>query len=407
AYFTASVSSPDLTALSDTQAASATFVARLAPGADTRGGERISLRPDLDEVHLFDPASMLTLLAPADEREVRARQVGAAVELAGGTASHPGSVVASPSPAHVLQATAHAPAQQQQPVIHLYQTIVGHDGAPLAGPVGTLGEQDPTRIASVFDQPVAAPVALEPLMPAADGSVATTASAHPRPTFASQVGAGSTLDPALTTAPGITMPAPGASPATMQGDDDRAHAPTPTPTSDDQVAPTGDAANAPARAPRGFAPRTIGPVEPTVVASAPDARPAETARLTETDLDAAIDAIDAVGAAPAASVEPAPAADDARQGHHSPLARLRPHGDAESLGSSFRDALERIRSKHPVLTGETRSHPSVLPPPMLLGSPQLDLNGLPTDAMTSDAIRHEPDAQAPHLNDRADDSTET
>ncbi|MCW2949411.1 MAG: carbohydrate transporter ATP-binding protein family [Thermoleophilia bacterium] len=76
AYFTADVGVPDLSDLSDTQATADTFVGRLPSSALVRGGDRVSLRLDLEEVHLFDPQTMRTMLAPVSESEVRARQSG-------------------------------------------------------------------------------------------------------------------------------------------------------------------------------------------------------------------------------------------------------------------------------------------------------------------------------------------
>jgi hypothetical protein len=174
AYFTAAVSSPDLTALADTQASMSSFVARLPAGTETRGGEPMQLRPDLHEVHLFDPASLTTLLAPADEAEVRARQAGSTIQIAGGT-----SRTAAQAPADRIDA---APALQ--PALGVEPTLVG-----------TLGAFDSTRIESVFEQAVAPPLVVEPLVAEAP---AEPAGARSIPAFADQMLDGTALasDPA-------------------------------------------------------------------------------------------------------------------------------------------------------------------------------------------------------------------
>ncbi|MEO6866992.1 MAG: sn-glycerol-3-phosphate ABC transporter ATP-binding protein UgpC, partial [Gaiellales bacterium] len=138
AYFTAQVASPDLTALSDTQATADTFVARLAAGSETRGGEQILLRPDLDELHLFEPATMQTMLTPVSETEVRARQSGI-----------------------TIMSNAH---DGHGKITQLHETFKLPDHA--STPMGMLAAiEDPAAMASVFDEHVAAPVALQPLQP--------------------------------------------------------------------------------------------------------------------------------------------------------------------------------------------------------------------------------------------------
>ena len=77
-YYTANVPMPDLSALSDTQAMSTTFTARLDSSVQLAGGDTVLFELDLDEMHLFDPQSQLTMLAPIDEVSVRARQAHSA-----------------------------------------------------------------------------------------------------------------------------------------------------------------------------------------------------------------------------------------------------------------------------------------------------------------------------------------
>jgi multiple sugar transport system ATP-binding protein len=363
AYFTAAVTSPDLTALSDTQATSDTFVARLAAGVETRGGERIMLRPDLDEVHLFDPATMATLLAPAAEADVRARQAGAAVAMAGGTAMRPAAPVAAPGAASTVvqpgQMILHAP-------IHLHQTFMGTDAT--TGTIGTIADADPERIAAVFDQPVAPPIAVEPLVARAVGAPAAPVAsadhggggAMPRPSFAQQVGAGTSLDPAFASLrrtggapPAGTMPVPGAQ---LPEDDAGEHvdvAPAPTPSNEVEVP------EAPARR-RGFAPRTIGtPPAPPAVPASPGAR----VQADDAELAEAIEALEDQDAQRSGGVlsslpglqlsGPAPGGEGAAAPH---------------APSSFRGALARLRTEGapvaPMRTG--LSSGSLLPPPMQL-----------------------------------------
>ena len=70
AYFSANLPAPDLTALSDTQATNDTFVARLPVGTSVRAGAPAYLRLDLARVHIFDAASMDTLLSPIGQELV-------------------------------------------------------------------------------------------------------------------------------------------------------------------------------------------------------------------------------------------------------------------------------------------------------------------------------------------------
>jgi multiple sugar transport system ATP-binding protein len=334
AYFTASVTAPDLSALSDTQATASTFVARLGAGAEANGGEQIWLRPDLAEVHLFDPTSQLTLLAPAVEADVRARQAGDAIAIAGGTAIRPAAPVAMPG-----QAPAAVTASVVQPVIHLHQTITGID-QPV---IGTIEPADPQRIASVFDQQVAAPVQLHAMpAPAALAGTGTAPTApHPRPTFST------TVDPAPHAAPAVGASTP--------DDIVEPHAPTHAPspeavTSDgasteEQPAASSSAPEAPAR-PRGFAPRLIGAAAGAASHPAAGTQHGELARasdepggkqsvgrieLADHELDVAIARIDEIDATPAAH-EFAPATTIARP-------------------SGFLDALARIRSTQPDSAG--------------------------------------------------------
>ena len=71
AYITFDIGTPDLSSLSDTQAATVTHVARLDVGHSARQGAPLHLIPDLHHVHLFDPGTQTTLLAPhMQERKV-------------------------------------------------------------------------------------------------------------------------------------------------------------------------------------------------------------------------------------------------------------------------------------------------------------------------------------------------
>jgi multiple sugar transport system ATP-binding protein len=317
AYFSAAVATPDLSALSDTQATADTFVARLGAGVTARGGDRVHLLPDLDEVHLFDPQSMLTLLAPADEAEVRQRQ-----------ARNTG--VASPiaMPATQQYAPTQTVMQPMQPVIHLHQTFVqGEDGQ-----IGATIDADPAAVAAVFDQPVASPMTLEPLMPAAvNGTPApaaghgipsprreATPGAHPRPSFVTSVTSESSMAFAPTTPAYEPPPTPDAQRTTA--------APPASETQSPPEAPT-------APAPRGFAPRAIGPTPPAVTPPAPE--PAARLDATAAELDAAIDALPTNPVAPR-------------------VPTIDRHGTA---GTGFRDALRTLRTG-PSLRGEPSAPPS-------------------------------------------------
>lgn len=69
AYLNFDIPAPDLSSLSDTQAASTTHVARLEVGHHARQGAPIHLAPDVHHVHLFDPSTHASLLAPRLEHE--------------------------------------------------------------------------------------------------------------------------------------------------------------------------------------------------------------------------------------------------------------------------------------------------------------------------------------------------
>ncbi len=386
AYFTASVQSPDLTALSDTQATADTYVARLGSGTEMRNGEQIMLRPDMDEIHLFDAQSLLTLLAPAAEADVRARQNGAAIQIATGVASTIGSPVAMPHSTLVQPLL-----QPTQPVIHLHQTIVQPEQPTHAfaqASVGTLAESmSPTAIASVFDQPVADAFQVEPLVVGAPrvevGAMGGTgnphASAHatavPRSGFAARP-----IVPPSTGAhasgPYAALGISGSTPSYHDVDAvDPAGLGTPVDepvepdvvTEDVPVVATTEPEPQPVR--RGFAPRVIG-VVPTAAVAAPQGQPT-TVTLDDADLDAAIDAIDAVDAdAPApvegSTAEASPPAPESTLGDpiDAPIAPLR--SDAAVASSGFRDALARIRTQRPTPATTPIATGGVLPPPMSL-----------------------------------------
>ncbi|MCW2974683.1 MAG: transporter related protein [Thermoleophilia bacterium] len=226
AYFTAGVPVPDLTELSDTQATAETFVGRLPASSMVRGGDQVHLRFDMEEIHLFDPQTMLTLLAPVSEGEVRARQ-GAA-----------GSAIQVAAPHEVpraVQAAAFA-----QPAHALHQTF-----APQVGATGL--SMDPAAVAAVFDTPqVGSPFTLEPLMPAVG------APAFPMPVQAHAPSHAAHSIPAPHVQQGAYVaiaqePAPAATAAPE---------PLPAPPAPDPVAAQ--------PAPRGFAARPIGRVDAIV-----------------------------------------------------------------------------------------------------------------------------------------------
>jgi hypothetical protein len=183
AYETTNVAVPDLSALSDTQAVSETFVARI--DADQRlpaAGSVIALRLDLDEIHLFDPISQRTMTAPV-----------------------------------------HQQLQETQPA------MIPFDNAH-AVPVGSTIDADTAAVAAIFDQPVASPVALEPLA-VASGESATYPAAGTRPsavatwsTGASATDGGSvTIDDAPLPAP--ARPARGFAPRPIGAPSTQAQAP--------------------------------------------------------------------------------------------------------------------------------------------------------------------------------------
>jgi hypothetical protein len=399
AYFTAAVQSPDLTALSDTQATADTFVARLGSGTEMRNGEQIMLRPDMDELHLFDAQSYLTLLAPAAEADVRARQNGAAIQLATGVAGTMPSRVAMPQSTIVQQVQ---PLMQPvQPVIHLHQTIV----QPEQPTYGTLAEpMTTTAIASVFDQPVADAFQVEPLVVGAPRvDVAATggtgnphAVAPPRSGFAARPSM-PTNQAAHTSGPYANLGIGGSRPP--RGDANGI-APSqlgtpiqePTPVAPEHVAeaPIDATIELPvvetttvetpvvevpvAEAPpvrRGFAPRVIGATSPVAAE-----RPA-TVTLDDADLDAAIDAIEGVDVDAPTPIEGSTAESMPPQSQSTLGAPIdEPAGEAPSIvplradtavaSSGFREALERIRLQRPAMAPTPISTGGVLPPPMSL-----------------------------------------
>jgi multiple sugar transport system ATP-binding protein len=329
AYFTAAVNAPDLAALSDTQATSSTYVARLAAGSETSSNQRICLRPDLSEVHLFDPISQSSLLAPAEEAEVRARQAGAGIAIAGGTARRPVGPVAAPVTENVLQ-------QHGGSVVHVHQPLVAGEPAAI---VGTIAGADPMQIASVFDQPVAAPLGLEALeAPLAAGERHGGNGSYPRPSFAGQVAAGTSLDPSFA--------APRAGRQAHAFDGISFASSTPPPAGDEPVEASMSAraaAPAPAAGPaptdhaptpaRGFAPRTIGAAGHTPAAAGPGSGPS--IHLPTPHVDEALDRIN-----DAASIVPDTATLRLQAGP--PLPTSAPAGQARP---SFTDTLARIRAQ--------------------------------------------------------------
>ena len=404
AYFTANVQSPDLTALSDTQATADTFVARLGSGTEMRNGEQIMLRPDMDELHLFDAQSLLTLLAPAAEADVRARQNGAAIQIATGVAGTMSSPVAMPHSTIVQPLM--QPVQSVQPVIHLHQTIVQPEPSQLPGyaTIGTLAEPMTTNaIASVFDQPVADSFQVEPLVVgaprvdvAASGGTGNPHAGPPRSGFAARPSM-PTSQPAHTSGPYANLGIGSSKhPRHDAGDVHPSRLGTPieeptpvvgTPAAEAPLDATVDmpvvehvehvvepVLEAP-RARRGFAPRVIGATAP-VAAELPRERPT-TVTLDDADLDAAIDAIDAIDVdAPApidvSTAEATPPRVDSTLG--APIVEtgaVAPsivplHADTAVAGSGFRDALERIRMQRPARPATPISTGGVLPPPMSL-----------------------------------------
>ncbi|MCW2923527.1 MAG: transporter, ATP-binding protein [Thermoleophilia bacterium] len=394
AYFNAGVSVPDLTELSDTQASMDGFVARLSGGSDVQGGSQMWLRPDMDEIHLFDPQTFLTMLAPAEQAEVRARQAGVHGRAVASTQGMRSPVSSPPSSAIV---------QPMQPVIHLHQTFM----QPETAVQGTLPEvADPTRISAVFDQPVSSgALHLQPLMPAmaatATGS-GRSGDAYPRPTFADAFAAGAASAahsaPSSFTPTNRRTPDAVATPAFRVGSSHHepeapapralareehpepvvaepvtaepvtaeplvAEAVAPEPTATVAAAP---AAPEPVPAPqpaRGFAPRVIG-VQTVAQPTAPEpavSMPAATAQtgepvlvVTAADLDGAIDAIDAV--AVPSSVE-------------APVAEVAPAMPAAPASTAFRDALAKVRMAREASTTPVVPARSVVPPPVTLRAP--------------------------------------
>ncbi len=378
AYFTASVKTPDLTALSDTQATADTFVARLGSGTEMRNGEQIMLRPDMDELHLFDAQSFLTLLAPAAEADVRARQNGAAIQIATGVAGSEPSRVAMPH--STIVQPAQPLLQPMQPVIHLHQTIMQPEPmyGTLAEPVGA------GAIASVFDQPVGEAIRVEPLVVgahhmdvAAAGGAGNPHASAPRSTFAARPTAPPSHAPA-TSGPYANLGIGG--PSSHGGSQDPHPSNLGTPIVEAQVAPVDPPEVEPAvtetpRARRGFAPRVIG-ADASARPQVPADRPA-TVKLDGGDLDAAIDAIDTVEPATPAPIDMStPEATQAAKSTLGVPAAEHPIAQAPSIpalrsdavptGTGFRDALARIRSQMPARAATPFSAGGVLPTPMSL-----------------------------------------
>ncbi|MCZ4496223.1 MAG: carbohydrate transporter ATP-binding protein family, partial [Thermoleophilia bacterium] len=357
AYFSTNVAVPDLSELSDTQAMADSFVARLGAGSSVRGGERIHLRPHLDEIHLFDPQTMLTLLSPADEGEVRARQTAAAGISIPNAAPHshvaaPTALATMPSAAPLADpvrpaapAAAATVLQPMQPVIHLHQTFVRPDMPQ----VGVL-DAAPATMTSVFESQVAAPVPLEPLhgMPA-PRRVATEGS-HPRPNFAATIVGNAPPSPLATPplAPSPSAPPRLAPQAAAQPAPPIAAPPAVAP---DAAAPAPASPDAPALAraheatpppappaptpPRGFAPRAIGAPSgrPTVSVESTTASPVgDTVRLdvVASELDVALEA-----STPEATLAmPARAPAIAGSGFREALARMRQDGPATPVDAA-------------------------------------------------------------------------
>ncbi|MCW2920535.1 MAG: transporter, ATP-binding protein [Thermoleophilia bacterium] len=398
AYFTAAVQAPDLTALSDTQATADTYVARLGSGTEMRNGEQIMLRPDMDELHLFDAQSLLTLLAPAGEADVRARQNGAAIQIATGVAGTLASPVAMPHSTivqplmHPGQSFLHPPTPSQ-PVIHLHQTIV----QPEQPTYGTLAEPvAASAIASVFDQPVADAFRVEPLVVGAPRMDAMTAdggtgnphaAAPPRSGFAARPMAPSAHAP-HTSGPYANLGIGGSKPPHGSGDardvqvselgtpitEPAMSAPVAVPV-EELVMAEAPVAEAP-RARRGFAPRVIGAALTNAAPSQPVERPT-TVTLDDADLDAAIDALEGVDVdqptpIEGSSAEATPVASESTLGAPAAevasgapsIAPLR--GDLAVASSGFRDALARIRTQQPAAARPITMSGGVLPPPLSL-----------------------------------------
>jgi multiple sugar transport system ATP-binding protein len=76
AYVTTNLRAPDLSALSDTQAASDTFVARIEASSRLSAGTTATFVPRLDHIHIFDPHTQQTLLSPIDQDTVHAIDAG-------------------------------------------------------------------------------------------------------------------------------------------------------------------------------------------------------------------------------------------------------------------------------------------------------------------------------------------
>jgi multiple sugar transport system ATP-binding protein len=173
AYFTMNVPSPDLAMLSDTQAVASTFVARLDPQVHVRAGEPLWLQMDLDHLHLFDPETQHTLLAPMDEQEQRARALPLSVttpRTEEPAAFAPRSVLHGYLPAGTHGFDGAGQQQQQlQPVINLHQTFAVPHGAPAASAsplTSVVAHGDAgTHIEHVFDVPVGMSAPAEPAAP--------------------------------------------------------------------------------------------------------------------------------------------------------------------------------------------------------------------------------------------------
>ena len=313
AYFTAQVATPDLSELSDTQSMSSTFTARLDAGAPARGGEPLHLRPDLHELHLFDPASMLTMLAPAEEADVRARQSGSST--AGGriTLTSAPRVVAPPAPARI-----HVPGFD----VDEFAPAVAH------AQIGMLPDGDPARVASVFDQPMVVPIATTPIEPA--------------------LAVGSDLD----------MSAVGAASTTASTTTHQPSAPMDTTFPAPTARPSGSFAARPLRP--NLSAQAAPPPPPPAVAAPGASTPSIVA--APRDLDAAIGATEADGtevlgigsgmpgtATESTAVSPVPAPAPA------------PAADF----TAFRSALARMKTPAPISGVTLRSQPTLIVPPSI------------------------------------------
>jgi multiple sugar transport system ATP-binding protein len=181
-YFTADVPMPDLSALSDTQAMSTTFTARLDSSVQLANGNDVLFEFDIDEVHLFDPQSQLTLLAPIEEAAVRERQ-----------ARRSGSAAPGQAPSQIRQPKRIVVANQPQiaiatsplaPVADMPRPRFGGDAPGMVpGLPGMLPDANPQRVASIFEQapppPPTSPSRIQPAAAAVSAAAASASDAEP------------------------------------------------------------------------------------------------------------------------------------------------------------------------------------------------------------------------------------